>query len=121
MSPITEAKILTKYRARESRTDRARRLQPDLDREYIVPILLKSVQVLDLLGEVPGGMRIEQIHQETGIAKTTVYRIVRTLVVSGRLCHANNGAYAIARKLNAEFDSSSCSSDSLYRNQVEIA
>ena len=110
MSPITNTKILMKYRANGSRTDRARRLQPNLDREYIVPVLLKSVQVLDLLGDVPEGLRIEQIHQATGIAKTTVYRIIRTLVVSGHLCHADNGTYAIVRKANAGFDFSSSSS-----------
>ena len=103
MSPITEAKILLKYRVKASRTERARSFQPNLDREYIVPVLLKSVQVLDLIGETPEGLRIEQIHQETGIAKTTVYRIVRTLVVSGHLCHADNGAYAIAKKENSGF------------------
>lgn len=104
MSPITEARILMKYRVKESRTDRARRLQPNLDHEYIIPVLLKPLQVLDLLEEIPEGMRIEQIHQKTGIAKTTVYRIVRTLIVSRHLCHTDNGTYAIARKLNAEFD-----------------
>ncbi|HZY74147.1 MAG TPA: helix-turn-helix domain-containing protein [Edaphobacter sp.] len=98
MSPITGTRILMKYRVNESRTERARELQPELDREYIVPVLLKSVQVLDLLGDVPDGLRIEQIHQMTGIAKTTVYRIVRTLVVSGHLHHGGNGAYAIARR-----------------------
>lgn len=110
MSPITESKILMKYRASESRTDRALRLQPKLDREYIVPVLLKSVQILDLLGEVPDGLRIEHIHKETGIAKTTVYRIVRTLVVSGHLCHVDNGTYAIARKGKLEFEVAPCTS-----------
>lgn len=110
MSPITGQRILMKYRVDESRTERARRRQPELDREYIVPVLLKSVQVLDLLGDVPEGLRIEQIHQKTGIAKTTVYRIVRTLVVSGRLRHGGNGTYAIVRRANSGFDFSPYSS-----------
>lgn len=111
MSPITETRILMKYRVNESRTERARELQPKLDREYIVPVLLKSVQVLDLLGDVPDGLRIEQIHRMTGIAKTTVYRIVRTLVVSGHVHHGSNGAYAIARRITPGFDLSSYSAD----------
>jgi hypothetical protein len=86
-----------KYSVDESRTERARRLQPDLDREYIVPVLMKSVQILELLGSKPQGLRIEQIHQRTGFAKTTVYRIVRTLVVSGYLVHSGDGTYAVAR------------------------
>jgi len=111
MSPITETRILMKYHVTESRTERARKLQPKLDREYIVPVLLKSVQVLDLLGDLPEGLRIEQIHQITGIAKTTVYRIVRTLVVSGHLHHEGNGAYSIARRAAPGFDFSSCSTN----------
>lgn len=111
MSPITGTRILMKYHVNESRTERARELQPKLDREYIVPVLLKSVQVLDLLGDAPDGLRIEQIHQITGIAKTTVYRIVRTLVVSGHLHHGGNGAYAIARRIAPGFDLSSCSAN----------
>jgi DNA invertase Pin-like site-specific DNA recombinase len=79
-----------------SRTERARRLQPSLDREYIVPVILKTVRILDLLGSQPGGLRSEQIHQQTAIAKTTVYRILRTLVVSGHLKHGANGACSIA-------------------------
>jgi len=86
-----------KYRVDESRTERARCLQPDLDREYIVPVLMKSVQILELLGREPQGLRIEQIHQRTGCAKTTVYRIVRTLVVSGYLVHRGDGTYSVAR------------------------
>jgi hypothetical protein len=93
-----------KYRVGESRTERARRLQPELDREYIVPVLLKSVQVLELLGKAPDGLRIEQIHQRTGFAKTTVYRIVRTLVVSGYLVHSGDGTYSIAAREGLGFN-----------------
>ena len=87
-----------KRRVEESRTERARRLQPDLDREYIVPVLMKSVQILELLQRTPEGLRIEQIHHRTGVAKTTVYRIVRTLVVSGYLRHGEDGAYSVLVK-----------------------
>jgi hypothetical protein len=84
-----------------SRTDRARRLQPELNREYIVPVLLKSVQILELLRAAPDGLRIEQIHQKTGIAKTTVYRIVRTLVVSDYLIQRGDGTYSITPRAHA--------------------
>jgi hypothetical protein len=94
----------SKYRVDESRTERARRLQPELDREYIVPVLLKSVQILELLGKAPVGLRIEQIHQRTGFAKTTIYRIVRTLVVSGYLVHSGDGTYSIAAREGLGFN-----------------
>jgi DNA-binding IclR family transcriptional regulator len=42
------------------------------------------------------GLGIEQIHRKTSIAKTNVYRIIRTLVVSGYLIHKGDGAYSLA-------------------------
>ena len=67
-----------KYRMDESGPERAERLKPELDRQYFVPVLLKSVKILELLRSAPEGLRIEQIHLKTGIAKTTVFRIART-------------------------------------------
>lgn len=76
-----------------SRTERARHLQPEINREYIVPVLLKSIQILELLKNSRCGLRIERIQQKTGFAKTTVYRIVRTFVVGGYVRHHVNGTY----------------------------
>lgn len=80
---------------RNSRTHRARQLHPTINREYIVPVLLKSMRILELLASQPG-LRIEQIHRRTNIAKSTVYRIVRTLVVCGSLVDCGKGTYSVA-------------------------
>lgn len=98
MSTPTEASVLrAAYQVKDSSAKKARRHQPQLDREYIVPTLLKSLQVLELLKSAPEGLRIEHIHKQTGISKTTVYRIVRTFVVSGYLRHSGSGAYSPSR------------------------
>jgi Fe2+ or Zn2+ uptake regulation protein len=81
---------------RNSRTDRARELHPTLNREYIVPVLMKSMQIIELLASQPSGLRVEQIHRRTNIAKSTVYRIVRTLVVCGSIVDLGKGTYSIA-------------------------
>ena len=96
MSTAVKQKIPTiRTAVRNSRTDRARELQPNLDREYIVPVLIKCMQILQLLADYPAGLHIEQIHRRTKISKSTVYRIVRTLVACGGMIHHENGAYTI--------------------------
>jgi ribose transport system substrate-binding protein len=50
------------------------------DREYIIPILAKSLQILHLLRDSTGGLRVDEISTRTGIARSTVYRIVRTFM-----------------------------------------
>lgn len=95
MSTAVKQKIPIRTAVRNSRTDRARELQPNLNREYIVPVLIKCMQILQLLADYPPGLHIEQIHRRTKISKSTVYRIVRTLVACGGMIHRENGAYTI--------------------------
>ena len=78
---------------RSSRTEWSRRLNPHLDREYIVPILLNALVVQDLLREHPQGPKIDQIKLLTGIPKTTVYRILRTYVATGHIHSVDSGQY----------------------------
>lgn len=82
-----------------SRTMQSRRMKPRVDREYIVPVLLKSCAILELLRAERCGLRIEQIHQQTNFAKTTVYRIVRTLAVSGYVRQGENGRYMVTEAI----------------------
>ncbi|WP_263379813.1 helix-turn-helix domain-containing protein [Granulicella paludicola] len=79
---MNQLHVLSKRLNATTRTERARRLNPEIDREYIVPILIKSVAILELLRDTPQGLKICQIHAQTGIALSTIYRIVRTFVVS---------------------------------------
>ena len=76
-----------------TRRDAANYLDTQVDRQYIVPILMKSLVILRLLRETPIGLRIDQIHAETGVPRSTVYRIVRTYVASGYVEKTTGGFY----------------------------
>jgi predicted DNA-binding transcriptional regulator len=78
-----------------SRTEHAKHLKPFLDREYIVPVLLKAIDILDVLKSRPDGLRVEEIHRLTGISKTTVYRILRTFVTSGYISQNATSSYVV--------------------------
>ena len=49
---------------------------------YIVPMVDRAFEILQLLETRQEGL-IQQIHEGTGIAKSSAYRIVRTLVARG--------------------------------------
>jgi hypothetical protein len=46
---------------------------PTENREYIVPILCRAFQIIELLRAQHKGMRLEDIHQATGVPKSTAY------------------------------------------------
>jgi hypothetical protein len=80
-------------------TQRAIRLHPEIDREYLVPILLKAAHILEILSEVEKGMSIADLERESGYPKSTIYRIVRTLVVCGYLVQGKSHKYRRAIQL----------------------
>jgi hypothetical protein len=71
-------------------------LQPDVSRQYIVPIVFKTIQIIELLRSESKGLRIEEICQLTGFPKSTIYRIVRTLACTEYLCQESKGIYRLA-------------------------
>ena len=79
-----------------SRTEWSQRLNPHLDREYIVPVLLNAIAILQLLREHENGLKLSQIQELTGIPKTTAYRILRTYVATGHVRSVDTGHYTIA-------------------------
>ncbi len=75
-------------------------------RMYLIPILSKTLDVLELLEDQKKPLTLEQIHQRTGISKTTVFRILRTLVHRGYISRPEDGRYRLvsrARKLRFGF------------------
>ncbi len=52
-------------------------------RLYLIPILTKALDILELLQNEDQPMVLEVIHQRTHFSKTTVYRILKTLVHRG--------------------------------------
>jgi ribose transport system substrate-binding protein len=77
-----------------------------IKRLYLIPILSKSLDVLELLEETHRPMALEDIHGRTKISKTSVYRILKTLVHRGYVAQAQNGEYKLVsrpRKLRFGF------------------
>ncbi len=58
--------------------------------QYIIPNLAKGVYVLRLLSEHPNGLPAQQIERQTGLPRTTVFRILKTLVAEGLVCKRDN-------------------------------
>jgi ribose transport system substrate-binding protein len=62
-------------------------------RLYLIPVLSKALDILELLQTENQQMSLESIHRETGISKTTVYRILKTYVHRDYLSQSQDGLY----------------------------
>jgi ribose transport system substrate-binding protein len=54
-----------------------------IKRLYLIPILSKGLDVLELLEQVHGPISLEDVYKERNISKTSVYRILKKLVHRG--------------------------------------
>ncbi|MDR5729069.1 MAG: substrate-binding domain-containing protein [Terriglobia bacterium] len=62
-------------------------------RLYLIPVLSKALDVLEMVQREAKPMSLENIHQRSQISKTTVYRILKTLVHRGYLAQSQDGLY----------------------------
>lgn len=69
-----------------------------IKRLYVIPILSKALDVLEMLEEVSGPVSLEEVFQKTGISKTSVYRILKTLVHRGYLAQTQSGHYRLVAR-----------------------
>lgn len=60
---------------------------------YLIPVLSKALDVLELLQAEHQQMTLEEIHRKTRISKTTVYRVLKTFVHRGYLSQSPDGFY----------------------------
>ncbi|MGC9292543.1 MAG: substrate-binding domain-containing protein [Acidobacteriaceae bacterium] len=67
-------------------------------RLYLVPVLSKALDVLEMLQRESKPMSLELIYHRTHISKTTVYRILKTLVHRGYLAQTQEGLYRAASR-----------------------
>lgn len=63
------------------------------NREYIVPVLCHALQIIEVLRTKDAGLKLEEIHQATGISRSTAYRIVRTLVAKRYVARDRRALY----------------------------
>ena len=69
-----------------------------IKRLYLIPILSKALDVLELLEQQNAPVALEDVFQKTNISKTSVYRILKTLVHRGYVAQAQNGQYRLVSR-----------------------
>src|SRR5580698_3875191 len=62
-------------------------------RLYLIPVLSKALDILEMLQAENQPMTLEAIHRQTRISKTTVYRVLKTFVHRGYLSQSPDGMY----------------------------
>ena len=67
-------------------------------RLYLIPVLSKALDVLELLEAENQPLTLEAIHRRTRISKTTVYRVLKTFVHRGYLSQSPDGSYRQATR-----------------------
>ncbi len=88
-------------------------------RLYLIPILSKALDVLELLQTDNQPMTLEAIHRQTRISKTTVYRVLKTFVHRGYLAHSPDGLYRhVTRTKKMRFGFGGQSADMPFSEEV---
>jgi ribose transport system substrate-binding protein len=62
-------------------------------RLYLIPVLSKALDILELLQAEGEPMSLEAVHRRTKVSKTTVYRVLKTFVHRGYLSRSADGLY----------------------------
>jgi len=65
---------------------------------YLVPVLTKALDILELLQTENEPLSLETIHRHTKISKTTVYRVLKTFAHRGYLAQSPDGLYRLASR-----------------------
>ena len=69
-----------------------------IKRLYLIPILSKAFDVIELLEQSHAAVSLEDVYQKTQISKTSVYRILKTLVHRGYVAQTQNGQYRLVSR-----------------------
>lgn len=68
-------------------------------RFYLVPVLMRTLDILEVLSQSAAPLKMNDISLRTGISKTTTYRILRTLVYRGYVCQDLEGRFTMLKEL----------------------
>jgi ribose transport system substrate-binding protein len=69
-----------------------------IKRLYLIPILSKALDVIELLEDNSAPASLEDVYRKTRISKTSVYRILKTLVHRGYVAQAQSGQYRLVSR-----------------------
>lgn len=86
---------------------------------YLIPVLSKSLDILELLQSENRPLTLEAIHQRTRVSKTTVYRVLKTYVHRGYLVQTPEGTYRhVVRRPKMRFGFAGQSAEMPFSNEV---
>lgn len=86
---------------------------------YLIPVLSKALDILELLQNENRPLTLEAIHQRTRVSKTTVYRVLKTFVHRGYLVQAPDGTYRhVVRRRKMRFGFAGQSAEMPFSNEV---
>lgn len=69
-----------------------------IKRLYLIPILSKGLDILELLEGSNAPLALDEIYRKTEISRTSVYRILKTLVHRGYVAHTQDGQYRLVSR-----------------------
>jgi ribose transport system substrate-binding protein len=69
-----------------------------IKRLYLIPILSKAFDVIEMLEDKHSPLSLEEVYQTTKISKTSVYRILKTLEHRGYVAQVQNGQYRLVSR-----------------------
>ena len=69
-----------------------------IKRLYLIPILSKALDIIELLEQNHAPLTLEDVFQKTHISKTSVYRILKTLVHRGYVAQSQSGQYRLVSR-----------------------
>ena len=72
--------------------------QQKIKRLYLIPILSKALDILELLEGEKRPITLEAIYQRSHISKTSVYRILKTFVHRGYVAQSPDGSYRLVSR-----------------------
>jgi ribose transport system substrate-binding protein len=89
---------LSRFAAESHAATEGRLAKAKIKRLYLIPILSKALDVIELLERDHAPLTLEDVYQKTNISKTSVYRILKTLVHRGYLAQTQNGQYRLVSR-----------------------
>ncbi len=94
-------------------------MQKTTKRLYLIPVLSKALDILELMQAENQPMTLEAVHRQTRISKTTVYRVLKTFVHRGYLSQSPDGLYRqVTRPTKMRFGFGSQSADMPFSVEV---
>jgi hypothetical protein len=62
---------------------------------YLVPCVLKAIQMVEILRRTHAGLRVDDLLGMTGYSRSTIYRILRTLTACEYMVRDGRGYYRL--------------------------